>query len=283
MKFWIKVVQLCFLYVYAAEGFTEINVCCVYGSNCTLSCSFRQETDDLYWSYITKTGQVNVHSFYKNRDQLDHQDPRFNGRTSLVEDQVTGRKTALMLKKVKVQDEGTYKCFVSNRYGYQLIYVVLQVYAPVQTVDMVTSGNSITCSSEGIYPKPELTWSSSPQSNKTVQQTEEKLYNISSSMKLSDMDGDQLNCTVSTRFNNFTSTWMKPSEEHSSSTRSHVFLLVSLISGVAAVIVLICLWKQRKEKLRDKKTKEFRDESICDPESLIVDKVSDSTTASSSS
>uniref|UniRef100_A0A8C5GED2 Ig-like domain-containing protein n=1 Tax=Gouania willdenowi TaxID=441366 RepID=A0A8C5GED2_GOUWI len=182
------------------SGFTEINVCCVYGSNCTLSCSFRQETDDLYWSYITRTGQVNVHSFYKNRDQLDDQDPRFNGRTSLVEDQVTGRKTALMMKKVKVQDEGTYKCFFRmNNDEYQPIYVVLQVYAPVQTVDMVTSGNSITCSSEGIYPKPELTWSSSPQSSNTVQQTEEKLYNISSSMKLSDMDGDQLNCTVMLR------------------------------------------------------------------------------------
>uniref|UniRef100_A0A8C5GE44 Ig-like domain-containing protein n=1 Tax=Gouania willdenowi TaxID=441366 RepID=A0A8C5GE44_GOUWI len=138
------------------SGFTEINVCCVYGSNCTLSCSFRQETDDLYWYYITRTGQVNVHSFYKNRDQLDHQDPSFNGRTSLVEDQVTGRKTALMLKKVKVQDEGKYKCFVK------------EVFSPVQTVDMVTSGNSITCSSEGIYPKPELTWSSSPQSSNTM-------------------------------------------------------------------------------------------------------------------
>uniref|UniRef100_A0A8C5GE62 Ig-like domain-containing protein n=1 Tax=Gouania willdenowi TaxID=441366 RepID=A0A8C5GE62_GOUWI len=148
------------------SGFTEINVCCVYGSNCTLSCN-----------------------------QLDHQDPSFNGRTSLVEDQVTGRKTALMLKKVKVQDEGKYKCFVSNHDGYMWSCRLRE---------------EVFC---GIYPKPELTWSSSPQSSNTVQQTEEKLYNISSSMKLSDMDGDQLNCTVSTRFNNFTSTWMKPSED----------------------------------------------------------------------
>uniref|UniRef100_A0A8C5GU24 Ig-like domain-containing protein n=1 Tax=Gouania willdenowi TaxID=441366 RepID=A0A8C5GU24_GOUWI len=214
MKFWIKDLLLIVLNICAVKGFTEINVSCVYNSICILSCSFRYETDVLHWHYITRTGHVNVHSYYENKDQFEDQDPRFNGRTSLVEDQVTGRKTSLMLKNVKVQDEGTYRCYISNDdYGAQTSYVVLQVDAPVQRVDMVRAGNSATCSSEGVYPKPELTWSSSRQSSSTVQQTEEKLYNISSSLKLSDMDGDLLlSCTVSTRLNKWTTTtmWRNP-------------------------------------------------------------------------
>uniref|UniRef100_A0A8C5GU19 Ig-like domain-containing protein n=1 Tax=Gouania willdenowi TaxID=441366 RepID=A0A8C5GU19_GOUWI len=202
------------LMMVTAQGFTEINVSCVYNSICILSCSFRYEADVLHWDYITWTGHVNVHSYYENKDQFEDQDPRFNGRTSLVEDQVTGRKTSLMLKNVKVQDEGKYKCFAdSEKHGYKTSTVVLQVDAPVQRVDMVRAGNSATCSSEGVYPKPELTWSSSPQSSSTVQQTEEKLYNISSSLKLSDMDGDLLlSCTVSTRLNKWTTTttWRNP-------------------------------------------------------------------------
>ncbi|MEQ2210421.1 hypothetical protein XENOCAPTIV_013199, partial [Xenoophorus captivus] len=52
--------------------------------------------------------------------------------------------------------------------------------------------NRIICSSKGIYPQPELTWSTIPPSNTTmqnrttVQQTEEQLYSISSSLMVSD-------------------------------------------------------------------------------------------------
>ncbi|XP_038566274.1 uncharacterized protein LOC119896915 [Micropterus salmoides] len=68
--------------------------------------------------------------------------------------------------------------------------------------------NRITCSSEGIYPEPELTWSTRPPSNVAfknttrVQQTEQLLYNIYSSLILSDRVTDLVySCTVSTRRN----------------------------------------------------------------------------------
>uniref|UniRef100_A0A8C5GTB9 Ig-like domain-containing protein n=1 Tax=Gouania willdenowi TaxID=441366 RepID=A0A8C5GTB9_GOUWI len=219
------------------SGFTEINVSCVYNSICILSCSFRYETDVLHWDYITRTEHINVHSYYENKDQFEDQDPRFNGRTSLVEDQVTGRKTSLMLKNVKVQDEGTYRCFISNDdYGAQTGAAVWSPAALCDSplLDMVRAGNSATCSSEGVYPEPNLTWSSSPQSNSTVQQTEEKLYNISSSLKLSDMDGDLLlSCTVSTRLNKWTTTttWRNPSEEHNT---------IKLYVGKPVISTLLC-------------------------------------------
>ena len=79
--------------------------------------------------------------------------------------------------------------------------------------------NQITCSSEGIYPEPGLSWSTSPPSSMnlqkpTVQQTEQQLYNISSSLILSDSDPDlDYSCTVSTAANKKRATLMKPGDD----------------------------------------------------------------------
>lgn len=68
--------------------------------------------------------------------------------------------------------------------------------------------NRISCRSEGIYPEPQLTWSTSPPSNitftntTTVERTEQLLYNISSSQMLSAGVYDLLFiCTISARRN----------------------------------------------------------------------------------
>ncbi|KAG7231242.1 hypothetical protein INR49_012073 [Caranx melampygus] len=63
-------------------------------------------------------------------------------------------------------------------------FINLNVDAPVVKVDFQQVGDNITCSSERIYPEPQLTWSTSPPSNVTfknqtkVQETEQLLYNI---------------------------------------------------------------------------------------------------------
>lgn len=77
---------------------------------------------------------------------------------------------------------------------------------PVRKVDLKQAENKISCRSDGIFPKPELSWSTSPQSNMSIQspvtssQSEPLLYSISSSLTLSDDAGDLTYiCTVSTR------------------------------------------------------------------------------------
>ncbi len=88
--------------------------------------------------------------------------------------------------------------------------------APVRKVDIQQVENRITCSSEGIYPEPELTWSTNPpstltlQDKATVQQTEQQLYNISSSLIVSDSVADLVySCTVSTHRNSRRATLFK--------------------------------------------------------------------------
>ncbi|XP_038566263.1 CD276 antigen-like [Micropterus salmoides] len=190
----------------SAEGDAEVS--CVFMESCILPCSFQSGTDVvIHWYHVT-TGNTPVHSYYNNQDQLGHQGQRFRGRTSLFKDQISGGNASLQLTGVQVQDQGRYKCFTSTIRGNKDSFINLQVDAPVHKVDMEQEENRITCSSEGIYPEPELTWSTSPPSNVTfknttrVQQTEQQLYNINSSLILSDRVTDLVySCTVSTRRN----------------------------------------------------------------------------------
>ncbi|KAI3355491.1 hypothetical protein L3Q82_018325, partial [Scortum barcoo] len=190
------------------EGiYTYADVFCVFGKSCILPCSFQGGTDVvLHW--INVKGDTIVHSYFNNRDQLAHQEQRFRGRTSLFKEQISRRNASLQLTEVKVQDQGRYKCFTSLVIGNKESFINVKVDAPVGEVDIQQVGNRITCSSEGIYPEPELTWSTSPPSNvtfnntATVQQTEQQLYNISSSLIVSDSVTDLVySCTVSTRTN----------------------------------------------------------------------------------
>ncbi|KAG7231241.1 hypothetical protein INR49_012072 [Caranx melampygus] len=187
-------------------GNLHTEVSCVFMESCILPCSFQGGKDVvLHWIQLT-AGGLPVHSYYHNQDQLTYQGQSFRGRTSLFKDQISRGNASLQLTGVKVQDQGRYKCFTSTMSGYKESFINLNVDAPVVKVDFQQVGNNITCSSERIYPEPQLTWSTSPPSNVAfknqtkVQETEQLLYNISGSLILSDTDLIY-SCTISTRSN----------------------------------------------------------------------------------
>ncbi|KAM4533467.1 CD276 antigen-like isoform 2-T3 [Odontesthes bonariensis] len=192
----------------------DTEVSCVVMEICILPCSFQGGDDTvIHWIKLTAV-KLRVHSFYQNRDQLGVQDQRFRGRTSLFQDQISRGNVSLQLTGVKVQDQGRYECFISTISGNKDTFINLKVDAPVRKVSIDQVGNRITCSSNWIHPEPELTWSTSPPSNMSlqntasVQQTEQQLYNISSSLILSDSDTDLIySCTISTRTSSRRATW----------------------------------------------------------------------------
>ncbi|XP_044195840.1 CD276 antigen-like [Thunnus albacares] len=184
----------------------DVEVSCVFMESCILPCRF-QAGDDvvIHWIQLTP-GNTQVHSYYHNKDQLSFQYQRFRDRTSLFNDQISRGNASLLLKGVQFHDQGRYKCYTSTITGNKETFVKLNMDAPVRKVDIQQVENKITCRSEGIYPEPKLTWSTSPPSKETLQgkteaqQTEQKLYNISSSLILSDnAAGLTYICTVSTQ------------------------------------------------------------------------------------
>ncbi|KAM4534094.1 uncharacterized protein PAE49_022407 [Odontesthes bonariensis] len=202
----------------------DTEVSCVFSESCVLPCSCQGGADVvIHWIQETAEHPL-VHSFYHNQDQLGHQNQHFQGRTSLFKDQISRGNVSLRLTGVEVQDEAGYKCHCSTFRGNKDSFIKVKVNAPVRKVSIDQVGNRITCSSNWIYPEPELTWSTSPPSNTklqnttTVQQTEQQLYNISSSLILSDSDTDLIySCTVSTHRNMRRASWRRLSLISSSS------------------------------------------------------------------
>uniref|UniRef100_A0A3Q2PDN9 Ig-like domain-containing protein n=1 Tax=Fundulus heteroclitus TaxID=8078 RepID=A0A3Q2PDN9_FUNHE len=181
----------------------DTEVICVLSESCMLPCWLSYGSDPLiHWFYVSD-GESVVHSYYKDQDQLQHQVENFKNRTSLFQDQISRGNASLLLRRVKVQDEGKYKCYSSTTGGFEQSFVNLKAEGRIALLDrfyflLVFSG--------GIYPKPELTWSTEPPSNtalnitSSIQQTEEKLYSISSSLMVSDDDPYlTYSCTVSTQ------------------------------------------------------------------------------------
>lgn len=200
---------------------------CVFMESCMLPCSFRRGDEVvIHWIKLKSTDEP-AHSYYHNQDQLSRQDKNFKGRTALFKDQISKGNASLRLTRVGVQDQGRYKCYTSTIIGNSESFIDLNVDAPVREVDIQQVENRMTCSSEGIFPEPKLTWSTNPpstvtpQNKTTVQQNEQQLYNISSSLIVSASDLDY-SCTVSTRSNKKRTTLFKPASINGSQTETTI-------------------------------------------------------------
>ncbi|XP_053268177.1 CD276 antigen isoform X2 [Pleuronectes platessa] len=198
----------------------DVEVSCVLEESCFLPCSFHPGKDPvIHWKQV-EPGNTFVHSYYRASDQFDHQNESFRGRTSLFTDQISGGNASIRLTGLQLQDQGRYLCFTSIIDGDgEESFINLTAEAPVRHVDIEQVEDSFTCRSEGIYPEPQLTWSTRPPSNVTLQnqtsvkETEQQLYEISSTVTLSDRDS-VLICSISTRSGRRSAVWYQPTPVH---------------------------------------------------------------------
>ncbi|KAK5858408.1 hypothetical protein PBY51_002550 [Eleginops maclovinus] len=166
----------------------DANVTCIIPDDCILPCSFRPTgTVVIHWY----KQQIPVHSYYYNKDQFGHQNKHFSGRTCLFNSHIPNGNASLLLRRVKVQDKGRYKCYTSTRKGNQEIFVNLEVKAVIQSVIMEMTDETVTCSSHNIYPVPQVTWATDPPSaqealeNSTIKTTDHKgLFNVESTLRI---------------------------------------------------------------------------------------------------
>ncbi|XP_041094622.1 V-set domain-containing T-cell activation inhibitor 1-like [Polyodon spathula] len=97
------------------------SVNCTIGQDCILSCTFSYNNDmkDLAvtWTWVKKVEHT-VHSYYDNTDQLTHQFPQYVSRTSLFDSELQRGNASLLLRRVREEDAGEYKCYINGRMGY---------------------------------------------------------------------------------------------------------------------------------------------------------------------
>uniref|UniRef100_A0A3P8VN98 HERV-H LTR-associating 2a, tandem duplicate 2 n=1 Tax=Cynoglossus semilaevis TaxID=244447 RepID=A0A3P8VN98_CYNSE len=166
----------------------DFNLTCIVQDDCILPCSFRPTgTVVIHWY----KQQIPVHSYYYNKDQFGLQNKHFSGRTCLFNSHIPHGNASLLLRRVKVQDKGRYKCYTSTRKGNQEVFINLEVKAPIQSVMMEMTDDLLTCSSQNIHPVPHVTWATDPPpdhgftENSTLKITDHKgLYTVESSLRI---------------------------------------------------------------------------------------------------
>uniref|UniRef100_A0A3Q3EEK1 HERV-H LTR-associating 2a, tandem duplicate 2 n=1 Tax=Labrus bergylta TaxID=56723 RepID=A0A3Q3EEK1_9LABR len=93
--------------------------------------------------------------------------------TCLFNSQIPYGNASLLLRRLKVQDKGRYKCYTSTR-----------------KVVMEMTDEAVTCSSHNIYPVPQVTWATDPPSarealeNSTIKTSDHKgLFTVVSTLR----------------------------------------------------------------------------------------------------
>ncbi|XP_015258861.1 PREDICTED: V-set domain-containing T-cell activation inhibitor 1-like [Cyprinodon variegatus] len=233
----------------------ETEVSCVFNETCVLPCSFQSTSNPtIHWTHLTAEESL-VHSYYDHKDQVEHQNQNFRGRTFLIGNQVSSGNASLLLTGVKIQDEGRYKCNISSPGGTKLFFINVTVDAPVKTVHLQQTENRITCSADGIYPEPQLTWSTIPPTNMllrsstTVRLTEQQLHNISSLLIVPDNTNLTYSCTIRTRWNNKTASLGK--QEKTNTGRG--IAIVAVVILVTVSMSLVPCFAEKLKKLWESK------------------------------
>ncbi|XP_078790752.1 uncharacterized protein LOC144986722 isoform X2 [Oryzias latipes] len=130
--------------------------------------------------------------------------------------------------------------------------VEVSAASPVTKVRLEQVDNTVVCISEGIYPEPELTWSTQPPSGRTlnattaVRRTSRMLYDIRSTVDLSPEDaGLVYSCAVASGINS-----KKATVKIQFCRLRNRVLFVLIPIGLAALAICAIVWRMRRKMKR---------------------------------
>ncbi|XP_017542428.1 V-set domain-containing T-cell activation inhibitor 1 [Pygocentrus nattereri] len=185
-------------------------VTCLYSQECVLPCK-SDYREIIHWQKLERQTTVNVHSFYSGTDQLKYQNEAYRGRTSMFSDQVSKGNMSLILKEVRTQDRGRYKCYTAISSANKEAFVSVKVKAPIKSVDIKMTDDGITCKTSDVYPKPKISWTinGTPKiiSPKDPQEDSRGLFSLTSTLPVQPVQ-DSLTYTCSISSEDSTQTYI---------------------------------------------------------------------------
>ncbi|XP_048204210.1 butyrophilin subfamily 1 member A1-like [Perognathus longimembris pacificus] len=127
---------------------------------CYLSPPVSAEYMELRWFRNTFSPPVWMRS---DLGQEQEQMPEYQGRVTLVQDNITSGHAAVKIHDIRVSDEGIYGCFFSDKHAQGQAFIHLRVAAlgtdPHISMEVQDKGQiHLKCTSEGWYPKPKVQW-----------------------------------------------------------------------------------------------------------------------------
>uniref|UniRef100_A0A8C1DLX7 Butyrophilin subfamily 1 member A1-like n=1 Tax=Cyprinus carpio carpio TaxID=630221 RepID=A0A8C1DLX7_CYPCA len=213
---------------------------------------------------------------YNHGKIQDVQEESYRNRSSLTlrSDQSGGLKdgdVSLRLEKLRVQDDGSFHCYVSGENSYSSEEVVLKITAlgssPVLSPKPLDDGRvNISCRSSGWYPKPSITWTSDEgralrPGGTSHSRGADEMFSVHSWTAVSLSDAQQVSCSVSLRSGELKEGRLNIQGIVSSGPWKALFLTFLICALLGSVGFI--LYKYREKLTGKKPVKE-----ICDEETM---------------
>ncbi|XP_069044667.1 butyrophilin subfamily 1 member A1-like isoform X2 [Lepisosteus oculatus] len=144
---------------------------------------------------------------YLYKDKMETVGSGYEGRASLFSTELEKGNVSLLLKEVKISDEGPYKCHVSRLESFaepQLqLTVKRQGSVPLIEVEKHEKDSlKLRCSSQGWYPEPQMVWMDKKGRNITFtaeparQQDKNSPFSVSSHLYMMRSSNEEVTCVV---------------------------------------------------------------------------------------
>uniref|UniRef100_A0AAV2KLT4 Ig-like domain-containing protein n=1 Tax=Knipowitschia caucasica TaxID=637954 RepID=A0AAV2KLT4_KNICA len=249
------------------------------GSDVTLPCQVEPAADlreqVVEWARLDLTPPY-VHI---RRDALDfhiYQNPLYLARTALSESRLQKGDLSLSLSRVKLSDEGTYRCFLPQT-DTEAQVTLLVVAPPSISVEKDPSGSVVLrCESVGWSPEPELQWLDSEGTvvlRAEAQRGSDDLFSVSSRLTVQQIQGNTFTCRVQHQPSGASrEARLHISDEflkmESCSSCSLAWTLFALCLSAAAAAAALVVWKFKANKQKSE-NKDFELGEIEEKESMM--------------
>ncbi|XP_067380155.1 butyrophilin-like protein 2 isoform X2 [Channa argus] len=143
--------------------------------------------------------------WHNGQELLGDQNIAYKGRTALSVSKLKQGDVSLRLSKVKVSDNGSYRCYIprqSKEYFVELVVgAVSAAGISLAGLDKSSSGVVLQCESKGWYPEPEVLWLDGEGNVLSAGPTEtvrgpDDLYTVSSRVTVDKRHGHRFTCRV---------------------------------------------------------------------------------------
>ncbi|XP_030632584.1 butyrophilin subfamily 1 member A1-like [Chanos chanos] len=226
----------------------------VAGEDLVLPCSLKPNISavdmTVEWSRPHGSDTL-VHLYTDHEDRNERQIESYRGRTALFKEELQKGNTSLKLSRVRVSDEGEYKCLIDNKSWQDdvTVEVIVEVVGtdPVITVTGCDDSGrlSLLCETSGWYPEePDVLWLNSEGEILPAQDTETdediEGFNVKQRVIVQDSNINRLFCRV------MMTDHMKEAEIFIPFCRNPVIRALNLIipSGICLIMLIVLLYRK---------------------------------------
>uniref|UniRef100_A0A8C2M178 Butyrophilin, subfamily 1, member A1 n=1 Tax=Cricetulus griseus TaxID=10029 RepID=A0A8C2M178_CRIGR len=184
-------------------------VLALVGSDVELTCLFStnesaEHVEELRWFRQTRSPAVLL--YRAGQEQEDQQMTEYRGRATLVTDGLPDGRATLLIRGVRVSDQGEYRCSFKDNDNSEEASAHLKVAAlgsdPHISMEVKENGQiQLECTSSGWFPEPEAQWRTPsggrlPFTAESRNHDEEGLFTVAASVIITDSSIKNVSCCI---------------------------------------------------------------------------------------